>query len=101
MSKSSSSDATGVAPSGLGCAAWRLGVRCQVIKENQRSLKRMAPSEKCDPAKQKRSGRGSGKHVASNDEEAITASMGIKGAFALGGTCPLPSGLEVAAHGAK
>jgi len=70
--KTNSSDATGVAPSGLGCAAWRLGVRCQVIKENQRSLKRMAPSEKCDPANRKRSGRGSGKHVAIGGEECPT-----------------------------
>jgi len=47
--KTSSSDVTGVAPSGLGCAAWRLRVRCQVIKENQRSLKRMAPGGKWIP----------------------------------------------------
>jgi len=32
---------------------------------------------------------------------AIIASMGIRGAFGLGGTCPPPSGREVAAHGAK
>ena len=38
-----------------------------MIKENQRSLKRMAPSEKCDLAKRKKSGRGSGKHVAPGD----------------------------------
>jgi len=62
--KTSSSDGTSVAPSGLGCAAWRLGVCCQVTRENQRSLERMAPSEKCDPARHKRFGRGSGKRMA-------------------------------------
>ena len=71
MPKTSSSDAIGVAP-GLGCAAWRLGVRCQVIKENQRSLKRMAPGRKCDLANRKRSGRGFGKHVAHGGEECPT-----------------------------
>jgi len=70
--KTSSSDATRVVPSGLGCAAWRLGVRCQEIKQNQRSLKRMAPSGKCDPANWKRSSRGSGKHVALGGEECPT-----------------------------
>jgi len=62
--KTSSSDAIGVVPNGLGCAAWRLGVCCQVISENQRSLKRMALGGKCDPAKQKRSGRGARECVA-------------------------------------
>jgi len=57
--KNSSSDATSVALSGLGCAAWWLGVYCQVIKENQRSLECMALGGKCDPTKRKRSGRGS------------------------------------------
>jgi len=70
--KTSSSDATSVAPSGLGCVAWRLGVHFQVIKENQRSLKRMVPSGKCDPANRKRSGRGYGKHVALGGEECPT-----------------------------
>jgi len=70
--KTSSSDVTGVTPSDLGCVAYRLGVRCQVIKENQRSLKRMAPSGKCDPTNRKRSGRGSGKHVASDGDECLT-----------------------------
>jgi len=45
--KTSSNDATGVAPSGLGCAAWQFGVCCQVIRENQRSLERMVFGECC------------------------------------------------------
>ena len=66
MQKTSSSDATGVAPSGLGCAPYRLGVYCQVIRENQRSLERMALGGKCDPAKRKRSGRGSRERMVPN-----------------------------------
>jgi len=62
--KTSSNDTTGVAPSSLGCAAWQLGVCCQVIRENKRSLECMASGGKCNPARQKRSGRGSGKRMA-------------------------------------
>jgi len=43
--KTSSSDATGVAPSGLGCAAWRLGVCCLmtwgVLPGDKGKLKRL------------------------------------------------------------
>jgi len=35
-----------------------------VIRENQRSLERMALGEKCDLARRKRSGRGSRKRMA-------------------------------------
>jgi len=62
--KTSSSDVTGVAPSGLGCFPWLLGVCCQVIRENQRSLERMAPGGKCDPARRKISCRCFGKRMA-------------------------------------
>jgi len=62
--KTNSSDVTGVAPSGLGCAAWRLGVCCEVIRENQRRLERMVPGGKCDPARRKRFGRGFGRRLA-------------------------------------
>jgi len=70
--KTSSSDPTGVAPNGLGYAAWQLRVCCQVIKENQRNLERMAPGGKCYPVKRKRSGRGSGKCVAPGGEKCPT-----------------------------
>jgi len=95
--KTSSSDVTDVAPSGLGCAAWRLGVCCQVIKENQRSLERMAPSRKWDPAKRKRFGRGSRKRMAPSGVRCLpggVCSIGIfLRRFAPGGTRILPSGL--------
>jgi len=73
--KTSSSDATGVAPSGLGCVAWLLGVCCQVIRENQRSLECMTLGGKCDPARWKRSARGFGERMAPSGERCLPSGM--------------------------
>jgi len=95
--KTSSSDATSVVPSGLGCATWRLRVCCQVIKENQRSLER-APNEKCDPARRKRSHRGFGKRMAPNGVRCLPGGVCsiviFLRRFAFGGTRPLSGGLQ-------
>jgi len=64
--------------SGLGCVAWWLGVCCQVIRENQRSLERIAPGEKCDPAKRKRSGRGFGKRMVPSGVRCLLGDFGIQ-----------------------
>ena len=75
MPKTSSSDATGVVPSGLGCAAWQFRMCCQVIRENQRSLERMMSGEKCDPARQKRYGRGFKKRMVPNSARCPLAGL--------------------------
>jgi len=78
--KSSNSDATVVVPNDLGCAAWQLGVCCQVIRENQRSLECMAPDRKCDSARRIRSGRGFRKRMAPSGVRCLPSGLDLSSA---------------------
>jgi len=63
-----------------------------MIRENQRSLERMALGEKCDPTKRKRFGRGSGERTAPSG---LRCDKALVWRVAPGGVrCP-PGGLEL------